>query len=99
MPVSRRGTLIVGESSFPCMVLDMSDSGFLLMSSRPLAVGQVLGFRCELFPNKLLECRIEIRYTGDAGSGARITEIDDKGATLCKLYLQEHFSDKLTRSR
>jgi len=96
--VSRRGALNVGDNWFPCLVLDMSDNGLLIMSTRELALGQTLEFRCELFPEKMLECKIEVKHVGDAGAGAKITEIDEKGAKLCKLFLEEQYSSKLDRA-
>ncbi|MBI2297156.1 MAG: PilZ domain-containing protein [Betaproteobacteria bacterium] len=96
--VSQRGQLSSGNTWFPCMVLDMSDNGFLIMSSKELVVGQVLEFRCELFPGKTLECKIETRHVSDAGVGTKIVEIDKKGISLCQLFLQEQYSDKLNRS-
>lgn len=98
LPVTRRGTLNAGEDWFPCMILDMSDSGFLIMISREVAVGQVLDFRCELFPGKPLECKIEIRHVTDESVGARIREMDQRGATLCRLFLEEQYADKLNKS-
>ena len=50
VPVNYRGTLMLEDASFPCLVEDMSKGGILVMSSRELPVGQVLGFKCELFP-------------------------------------------------
>lgn len=96
--VSQRAALSSGDTWFPCMVLDMSDSGFLLMSSKELVVGQVLDFRCELYPGKKLECKIEVRHISDAGVGTKIIEIDKKGISLCQLFLQEQYSAKLDRS-
>jgi hypothetical protein len=96
--VSRRAELNAGEAWFPCRVLDMSDSGFLLVCNRALAVGQVLDLRCELYPEKVLECRIEIRHADDTGIGTKIVEIDRKSIGLCQLFLQEHYSDRLNRS-
>lgn len=96
--VRQRGTLNAGEEWFPCLIYDMSGSGFLIMCNRDLAVGQALDFRCELYPGKRLECKIEVRHVGDAGVGTRIIDIDPRGANLCQLYLQEQYSDKLNRS-
>jgi len=87
-----------GDASFPCLVLDMSDGGFLIMPTVTLEAGQVLDFRCELYPGRLLECKIEVRHVSDSGVGTKITEIDEKGTRLCQLYLQEHYSSKLDRS-
>ena len=97
IPVSLRGKLNSGEDWFPCMVVDMSNRGFLILCSKQLAIGQVLHFRCELFPGKILDCKIEIRHFSEEGVGTKITEIDEKGFSLYQLYLDERYSDKLTR--
>lgn len=95
---SRRGTLKFGSASFPCLVLDISDGGFLIMPTVTLEEGQVIDFGCELYPGKSLACKIEVRHVGDSGVGTKITEIDEKGARLCQLYLQEHYSGRLDRA-
>ena len=77
------------------MVQDMSDSGFLILCSKELSVGQVLEFRCELFPEKTLNCKIEIRHISHSGMGTRIIEIDKRGTGLCQLYLQEQYALRL----
>jgi hypothetical protein len=69
----------------------------LLVCNGQLAVGQKLDLRCELYPNRLLECKVEIRHTDETGIGTRIVEIDKKSVRLCQLYLQEHYSDHLNK--
>ena len=98
IPVSQRGTLTAGDAWYPCLVQDMTTKGFFIVSSREHAVGQALGFRCAFSPEKLLECKVEVRHVNDTGMGAKIVEIDEKGANLCQLYLQEQYADKLNRS-
>ena len=95
---SQRAELNSGDAWFPCRVLDMSDNGFLLVCNKALAVGQILDLRCELYPEKLLECKVEIRHADETGIGTRIVEIDRKSIGLCQLFLQEHYSDKLNQS-
>lgn len=77
----------------------MSDSGFLLMSTRPLDVGQILDFQCELQPGKHLKCKLQVKHASDGGIGTRITEIDAEGRKLCQSYLQEHYSKRLEGTR
>jgi len=84
-----------GDDWFPCVVQDMSDSGFLIMCSQELAVGQVLEFRCVLFPEKTLNCRIQVRHISPRGVGTKVVEIGERGANLIKLYLEEQYSLKL----
>jgi PilZ domain len=85
------------DSWFPCMVQDMSDSGLLMLSGQELAVGQVLDFKCELFPEKTLKCKVEIKHVSATGAGAKIVEVDKRGAGLIELYLQEQYSLKMHR--
>ena len=95
--VTRRGALTVGGESFPCVVQDMSDNGLLLICARPLIVGQTLQFKCELFPEQVLECMIEVVHVGEDGVGTKIIEIDDSGGKLVQLFLQEHFTSTVKR--
>jgi hypothetical protein len=91
----RRGVVSTEDAWFPCMVQDMSDSGFLILCSKELAIGQVLDFRCQLFPEKTLNCKVEVRHLSANGAGTKVTEIDSRGASLVKLYLEEQYSLKL----
>jgi len=77
------------------MVQNMSDSGFLILCSKEVPVGQVLEFRCQLFPEKTLNCKIEVRHISPSGMGTKVTEIDPRGTSLIQLYLQEQYSLKL----
>jgi len=100
IPVREKGSLSAKSSGaedawFPCVVQDMSDSGFLILCGKELSVGQVLEFRCELFPEKTLTCKIEVRHISSSGMGTKVTEIDKRGAGLVQLYLQEQYSLKL----
>ena len=79
------------------MVLDMSNSGFQMLCTRSLDVGQILEFTCELLPQKVLGCKLEVRHFHDDALGAKIVEIDQRGQDLCQQFLQEQYSDKLDR--
>jgi hypothetical protein len=96
--VRQRGTLNAGEEWFPCLIQDMSSIGFLLMCSRDLAIGQTLEFKCHLFPDKLLTCKLEVVHLTDGGVGTKIIDIEPRGANLCQLFLQEQYSDRLNKS-
>lgn len=98
MEVRQRGTLSAGEEWFPCLIQDMSSIGFLLMCSRELKVGQVLEFKCQLFPDKLLTCKLEVIHATEGSVGTKIIDIEPRGANLCQLFLQEQYSDRLNKS-
>jgi len=89
------GSLTAADGWFPCMVLDMSDSGFLILCSKEISVGQILDFRCQLFPEKTLTCKIQVRHVGPNGMGTKVVEIDGRGTRLIELYLEEQYSLKL----
>lgn len=95
LAVKERASLSSGDAWFPCMIQDMSDTGFLILCGKELAVGQILDFKCELFPDKTLTCKIEVRHVSAAGMGAKVVEIDGRGTRLIELYLQEQYSLKL----
>ena len=100
LPVSQKGTLSAGNSLwFPCLIVDMSDNGIMIMSNREIPVGQVLDYRCELFPGQYLECRLEVMHVDDTRLGTKIIEIDSKGMALCKLFLEEQYAHKLDSVR
>jgi hypothetical protein len=98
IPVTQRGNLSAGDAAwFPCMVLDMSSSGFLMVSNTHFEVGQILEFRCELYPEKSLNCMIEVMHSNEDSAGTMITEIDEKAKSLLQVYLEEKYAVKLDK--
>src|SRR5262245_57741528 len=96
IPVTQRGRLSTGtEEWFPCMVLDMSNSGFLMVCTRKLPVGQILDFRCEIYPGKFVDCKIEVMHSEQDSIGTMITEIDEKSILLFQSYLEEKYAQRL----
>ena len=97
IPVTQRGRVSAGNDWFPCMVLDMSNSGFLMVCNQQLAVGQILDFRCEPYPQKVLDCKIEVMHSNADSAGVMITEIAEKARSLLHLYLEEKYAVKLDK--
>jgi|SRR5215831_7806541 len=97
VPVLQRGNLSTGNDWFGCMVMDMSGSGMLIVSNKQLEVGQILDFRCELYPGRVLNCMIEVMHSSDDSFGAMITEIDQKCTRLLHDYLEEKLAIKLDK--
>jgi hypothetical protein len=77
---------------YTCLIQDMSQTGFLLLTTEKFWTGQILGFRCELLPERVLECKVEVVHVGDSVVGAKIVEIDNEGAEICKAFLRDQFS-------
>ena len=89
--------LVPGNSWFPCRLLDMTERGVLFVCNKTLAVGKILDLRLELNPGNLVECKVEIKHANETGIGAKIVKIDEESMRLCKLFLQEHHSNRLIR--
>ena len=95
--VTRRGALEAGETHFPCIVQDMSDDGMLFICTRDLEIGQILEFKCELYPDQPFECKLEVVHITNGGVGARIIDLDKKTRDLIHLFLEERATEKVRR--
>src|SRR2546423_8217230 len=96
--VSRRATLVDGANASPCLIEDFSSKGFFIISNYQFSVGQILELKCEVYPQKTLECKIEIRHINDTCLGTMIVDISKEGSALLEQFLQEYYSLKLNRS-
>ena len=97
VPITRRGTLLAPGDPIPCLIQEFSTKGFLIMSTARFQVGNILGLKSELYPERFLQCQIEVRHINDDCLGTRIVEVSDAGIMLCRQFIDEHFS--LTRFR
>ena|SRR6476661_1661253 len=97
--VSRRATLLDGTTPLPCLIEDFSTGGFFIISNQDLFyVGQILELKCELYPEKVLLCKIEIRHIAETCLGTKILEISKDATVLLNQFLQEYYSLKLNQS-
>ena len=87
--VSCQGTLSLGEKSAPCFIQNMCSRGFLIKASKELPVGQVLHLKCELYPQRSVECKVQVRHVNRDCLGAKVVEISDDGQILCRQFLEE----------
>jgi len=92
VPIIHRGTLGAQVPPFPCLIREFSTNGFLIMSAVKVQVGDVLELKCELYPERFLECKVEVRHIDDDCIGTRIVVISDAGLKLCRQFIDEHFS-------
>jgi len=91
-PITHRGTLVVPGAWIPCLIQNFSSKGFLIMCNKEPSVGEVLGLKCELYPERFLQCKVEVRHITDMCLGTKIIEINDDGLTLCRQFLDEYYS-------
>jgi len=95
--VTRRGALEAGETHFPCIIQDMCDEGLLFICTRDLEIGQLLDFRCELYPDQPFECKLEVVHITNGGVGARIIGLDNKTRAFFQSFLEERATEKVRR--
>jgi len=93
------GSVNIGDAWIPCQVKDLSDSGLRVVCNKQLSIGQTLELKCELFPERSLNCKIEVRHIGPSGVGTKVTEIDRRGIGLIQLYLQEQYALRHAHSK
>jgi PilZ domain len=96
-PITQRGTLGGPGVSFPCLIQDFSSNGFLIMCTAMVQVGDILELKCELYPNRILDCKIEVRHINNDLLGTKIVEMSKEGAMLCRQFIDEHVSLKRFR--
>jgi len=82
---------------YTCLIQDMSQTGFLLLSTAQFSGGQVLDFNCELLPGQVLECKVEVVHVGDSVIGTKIVDIDADGKAICQAFLREQFSRRMEK--
>jgi hypothetical protein len=96
--MSRRATLIEGPLSFPCLLQDFSSKGFFIISNRRFSIGQLVELKCELYPDKVLHCIVEVKHISETCIGTQVAEISKDGKVLLQQFLQEYYSLKLNQS-
>lgn len=81
----------VPSASYPCLIQEFSSKGFLIMSNVKAQLGDKLELKCELYPERFLQCKVEVRHITDMCVGTKIVEINDDGFTLYRQFLDEHY--------
>ena len=94
IPITHRGMLGSPDDWHHCLIEDFSTKGFLIISPITLKVGYVLEVRCELFPRRVLQCKVEVRHVSDDCVGTMIVEISDDQIQLCREFINEHAGAK-----
>jgi hypothetical protein len=97
VPITHKGLLGAPTASKPCLIQDFSSKGFLIMSTVKTQLGDKLELKCELYPERFLLCKVEVRHIKDDCLGTKIVEVSDAGLMLCRQFIDEHVSLKRFR--
>ena len=92
VPVLHKAFLGSESTWFPCMIQDMSNQGFLILCNAEVKVGDILELKCELSPQRILQCKVEVRHYNDGYLGAKIVEVSEFGSMLCRVFIDEQVS-------
>ncbi len=90
-----RGELIDGSTSIKVLMQDISDEGFQVLCSREFDVGEIYELKFPISPGAFVECTVEVRHSGELGTGLKILTMNEQNRRLFDRYLQEHFSHNL----
>jgi hypothetical protein len=66
----------------------------LILTNERYASGEVLELECELYPQQVINCKIQVRHVDDTCIGTLIVDISPQAASLLGRFLQEHDSRK-----
>ena len=90
VPTGFQGTLTLGQTAAPCFVQNMCSRGFLIKATEGLPVGRMLHLSCELYPERCVECTVQVRHVNRDCLGAKVMEMSEADQSVCRKYLAEH---------
>lgn len=87
---SLKGCIEYAGSSYLCLVEDMNERGFQVLSIATPEVGDQMRFTLRVSPDVQLSCLIEVRHVASDGFlGARIVTIDAADASVLRRLINE----------
>jgi hypothetical protein len=89
VPVSFAGTLTLDGTSVACVIQNMCTRGFLIKADVGLPIGYHVHLCCELYPERSVECTVQVRHVNRVCLGAKVIEIGDDERRLCLQFLEE----------
>ena len=89
-PHNRRGELSYNGSRFPCLIQDISISGFLIICARNPVVEQELDLRFELTHGHVHQCKVQVKHIDDGCLGSVITDVGENEGRMFKRFVERH---------
>ena len=75
---------VISEGLATVLIENMSTQGFLIMSNGRACCRRGHGTECELYPERILQCSIEVTHVTDSCMGTKIVQISGYAANLCR---------------
>jgi hypothetical protein len=82
-------TLVDGDTTIPCRLLNMCIKGFLIEADTRLPVGYAVSLVVPLYARETVRCTVQIKHVNAQRLGALITEINSRDQWLCSRFLRE----------
>ena len=92
VPLGRSGWLSFGDTWVPCIIENMNTNGFLVMSNTTFPAGAVVVLRCELFPQRFLQCGIQVVHITDTCMGVKMVEMNAYAHNICREFFEEYYA-------
>lgn len=87
--VNLTGTLTFGETSSVCSIRNICSKGFLIEANKGLPRGQVVQLVVSLYPDKLVNCTVQIVHVNAQRLGAMVLDMADGDQVVCQQFMAE----------
>jgi len=87
--VTLEATLVAGEVSRRCLILNICSNGFLLKADKDLAVGELAQLHVNLRPHQAISCTVQIKHVNADRRGAMVVEMSDEARTVYRTFVEE----------
>jgi len=95
--VTPKGEISDGTTTVKALIQDISDEGLLLVCSKIYAPDQILGLKFQVSTGTIVDCKVEVRHSSDMGTGVKIISMSEQHRRSYERYLQEYFSNQLSK--
>lgn len=87
--VNLEATLVSGDVSRRCLILNICKNGFLLKADKDLAVGEVVQLNVNLRPHQAITCTVQIKHVNADRRGAMVLEMSEPARTTYRTFVEE----------
>lgn len=96
--LSRKGEIHDGGAPIKALIRNASSRGMLLVCDKTYTPGQTLGLKFQTFAGDIIDCQIEVRHSGHAGTGVEIVAMRDADRHAYRQYLRDGAAQQPTAS-
>lgn len=87
--LSRKGEIHDGAAPIKALIRNASSRGMLLVCEKTYAPGQTLGLKFQTFSGDIIDCKVQVRHSGHAGTGVEIVSMGELDRHAYRQYLRD----------